>query len=206
MGKGRYYMLEGGEGCGKDYQADLLAPWLEKLGYKIILTKEPGGTKEAEEIRKILLDKNNKLSPTTELFLYEAARRELNEKIILPSINAGEIIISKRGFPSTYAYQGFGGGFNLNVIKEQNELAMQNIMPDKIFIIDVNPKKGLKKEIDPDRFAQKGLEYHQKVRQGYLDFAKTYPNISIIISYIDGDPEKMQEQIRGHIKQDLGIK
>ncbi len=199
-------MLEGGEGCGKDYHADLLIPWLKQLGYKTTLTKEPGGTNEAEEIRKILLNKDNELSPLTELFLYEAARRDLNEKIILPSIKNGKIVVSKRGFPSTHAYQGFGGGFNLKTIEEQNNLAMQSYMPNKIFIIDVDPKKGLEKEIDPDRFANKGLEYHQRVRKGYLDFAKKYTEITIVIPYLDGNPNKMQKQIRNYIKQDLNQK
>ena len=141
----------------------------------------------------------------TELFLYEAARRDVNEKIVLPAYNSGKIVISKRGFPTTHAYQGFGGGLDLEIIKRENELAMQGIVPDKIFIIDINPKKGLEKEINPDRFAAKGLGYHEKARQGYLDFAKTYSDISVIIPYLEGKPETMQNQIRNQIKIDLGL-
>lgn len=198
-------MLEGGEGCGKDYQADLLIPYIQSKNLEYVLTKEPGGTPEAEQIRKILLNKENNLSPITELFLYEAARRDLNEKVILPSLKEGKIIISKRGFPSTHAYQGYAGDVDLKIVESQNNLAMQGCMPDIIFIIDISPEIGLKKEINPDRFAAKGLEYHQKVREGYLDFAKKYSNISIIIPYQENKPEVMQEEIRQHLKNRLRI-
>lgn len=198
-------MLEGGDGCGKDYQAEQLEPWLKSRNLEVILTREPGGTFEAEQIRKILLGNQNKLSPITELFLYEAARRDLNEKIILPSINSGKIVLSKRGFPSTHAYQGYAGEIDLDIVERENNLAMQNCFPNLIFIIDVNPEIGLKKEKNPDRFAAKGLDYHKKVRKGYLDFAKKYPDISVIIPYQKGKPEEMQQEIHKHLHERLEL-
>ena len=145
-----YIMIEGGEGCGKDYQADLLVPWFKEKNLDVILTREPGGTPEAEQIRDVLLKEGNKLSPLTELFLYEAARRDLNEKVITPSLEKGKIIISKRGFPSTYTYQGFGGELDSEIIKRENELAMNGITLDILFIIDIDSKLGLKKEVKPN--------------------------------------------------------
>jgi len=203
--KGYYIMIEGGEGCGKDYQADLLADYLKQKELEIISIREPGGTKESEEIRKVLLNKDYELSPITELFLYQAARRDLNDKIIIPSIEQGKIVISKRGFPSTYAYQGFGGGLDLKIIKRESELATQGIKPDILFILDINPELGLNKEINPDRFAAKGQEYHKKVNQGYLEVAKMLPEISVVIPYQDGNPQAMHEEIRHHLKERLGI-
>ncbi len=204
MKKGFYIMLEGGEGCGKDYQVDLIETRLRK-NYEVIITREPGGTFEAEQIREILLANKNKLSPITELFLYEAARRDLNEKVIMPKLEKGGIILSKRGFPSTYAYQGFGGGLDLKIIERENNLAMRNCFPDLICIIDIDPVIGLQKEVNPDRFAAKELEYHKKVREGYLDFARKYSDISVIIPYQEGNPQKMQEEIIEHIKKKLNI-
>jgi dTMP kinase len=198
MERGLYIMLESGEGLGKDYQADLLEPWLKQFG-KVINTKEPGGTPEAEKIRKILLDPSNELDDLTELYLYQAARRDLNQKVVLPAIDSGEIVLCKRGFPSTHAYQGFGGGMDLNLIDNLNQRSMQGIMPDKIFIIDGDPEIGLARETDKDRFNAKGLPYHQKVREGYLDIEKRYPEITTIIPYLDGHPEKMQQQIQNEL-------
>lgn len=197
-------MFEGGEGCGKDYQTDLMAEELKKR-WDVVITREPGGTPESEDIRKILLNKNYQLSPLVELFLYEAARKDLNDKIIIPSIEKGKVVLSKRGFPSTHAYQGFGGKMDLDLIKRENELAMNGVMPDAIFIIDINPSKGLEKEVNPDRFADKGLDYHKKVQRGYLHFAKEYSDISIIISYQDGNPQAMHKEIRHYLKEKLGI-
>jgi len=205
MKRGFYIMIEGGEGCGKDYQADLLCDYLKQKKLEVILTREPGGTTESEKIRDILLDKNHKLSPITELFLYEAARRDLNEKVIIPSLEEGKIVISKRGFPSTYAYQGFAGDLDLEIIKRENKLAMEGVIPDLLFIININPQQGLNKEINPDRFAQKGLKYHLRVNEGYLELAKMFPDISIVIPYQDGNPQAMQQEIRHHIKQRLEI-
>jgi len=205
MQKGKYILLEGGEGLGKDYQASLLVPWLIDRGYEVMETKEPGGTFESDQIREILLKKQNNLDPLTELFLYEAARRDLNQKIIIPSVEQGKIVISKRGFPSTHAYQGFGGSTNIEIIDKLNRIAMRNLIPDLIFIFDGDPEKGLKKETNPDRFAAKGLEYHNRVREGYLDFAKRYSNISQIIPYQEGKPELMQIQMRDILKNKLKL-
>lgn len=198
-------MLEGGEGFGKDYQASLLVPWLINRGYDVVETKEPGGTPEAERIRKVLLYSKGKLSAQEELNLLQEARKDLTEKVIIPSLEIGSVVVSKRGFPSTYAYQGFGSGMDLALISNMSYIATKGIFPDLLFIIDGDPKKGLAKEIDPDRFAAKGLEYHQRVREGYLDFAKRYNEISVVIPYQEGNPGVMQLEIRKHIKDRLKI-
>lgn len=198
-------MLEGGEGCGKDSHAKELVAYLQSMKYKVILTREPGGTKKGEQNRKILLDKRRKLSPEQELYLFEDARKSNYRQIIIPGLKRGEIIIKTRGWPSTIVYQGYAGGIDLDSIRELNHQATFGIMPDLLIIIDIAPEKGLEKELQADRFAEKGLNYHKKVNAGYLSIAKDYPDFSIIVPYREGEPEAMQEQIRKELKFRLGI-
>jgi dTMP kinase len=205
MKKGYYIMLEGGEGCGKDSHAESLVGYLKSLGCSVVLTREPGGTKKGEQIRTILLDKTRSLTPMQELYLFEEARLSSYKNIVIPGVEKGEVIIKTRGWPSTIAYQGYAGGIDLDQIRKLNNKATFNIMPDLLIIIDVPPEKGLKKELDADRFAQKGLGYHEKVNQGYLSIAKEHPEFSIVIPYQEGEFDAMQEQIRNAVRKNLGI-
>jgi dTMP kinase len=203
--KGYYLVLEGGEGCGKDTQAKLLKEYFDSRNIPCEITREPGGTKIAEQIANILKDKENNLSPQTELFLFEAARADNYEKIVLPFIKKGEgILIKTRGWQSSIAHQGFGGGMDINYIQKMNDISTSNVLPDLLLILDIPPEKGLKKEVIPDRFAAKGLEYHNRVREGYLWIAKEYPKISIIISYEEGI-EKMHQKIKEIINKRLSL-
>jgi len=201
MKKGFYFMIEGGEGCGKNLQAKLLAEWLAKKGFEVILTREPGGTPESEQIRNVLLNKENKIDSLTELFLYSAARADNYSKIVKPALERGAIVIKNRGWPSTFAYQGLAGGINIEEIRKITSLAIQEIIPDLIFIIDIDPEKGLEKEQNPDRFATKGLDYHQRVNQGYLKLAKLFPNFTTIIPYQENNPSSMQEKIQNRVME-----
>jgi len=201
--RGKYFLLEGEEGCGKDTQLQLLQESFQNKGYDIIVTGEPGGTAESEQIRKVLLGSKNRLDDITELFLYQAARRDIFDKIIVPNLNKGNIILSGRGFPSTHAYQGFGGGVDLDLITRLNKIATFGVEPDLLVIIDIDPVKGLEKETDKNRFSKKTLEYHQRVRQGYLDVAKKFSNFSVVIDYREGDIEGMHKEIMGHINKKL---
>ncbi len=203
MRKGVYIILEGGEGCGKDTQAPLLRDYIEHKGFfPCIITKEPGGTPLAEEIGKRL--KSEQMDSQTELLLFEKARKENYNKIIAPSLEKGKSIIKTRGWPSTFAYQGFGGGVNLNLIEELNKKATRGILPDLIILLDILPKKGLEKETVPDKFAKKGIYYHNRVRKGYLWVAKKYESISEIIPYVNGI-EKMQERIKKVVDRRLNL-
>ncbi|MFH1326867.1 MAG: dTMP kinase [archaeon] len=199
MKRGKYIMIEGGEGCGKDTHADLLMQYLQEEGYNVILTREPGGTDEAQKIRELLAKKGNDLSPIEELHLFMAARGSNYRKIVVPNLEKGNIIIKTRGWPSTYSYQGYAGGLNLDLIKDFNERVTLGIKPDLLIMLDVPAEKGLKKELDAGRFAAKGLEYHQKVHEGYLKVAKNNPDISVVIPYVEEGVGEMQKQIRNHV-------
>lgn len=199
-------MLEGGEGCGKDTQAKLLKEYFDSKKIPCTITKEPGGTPVAEEISKILKDKKNDLSPNTELFLFQAAREDNYRNVIFPFLNTDkmQVLIKTRGWPSSIAYQGFGGKLNIDYIEELNKKTTKGWLPDLLFIIDIDPKKGLEKEVAPDRFATKGEKYHQEVRRGYLWVARNYSDISVVIPYSEGI-KNMQQEIIGIIHKRLNL-
>ncbi len=205
MSKGFYIMIEGGEGSGKDTQANLLEEYLGDLGCSVVRTREPGGTPEAEQIRNVLSKKDNDFDPLSELFLFEAARLENYRKVVQPSLERGYSVLKARGWPSTIAYQGFAGGVDLELIQELNKRATLGILPDLLFIIDVDPRVGLDREVGKDRFSMKGIEYHHKVRQGYLYVAKMLPPEKVsVIPYEDGIAN-MQKAIRRELGDRLGI-
>jgi len=201
MKRGKYIVIEGGEGCGKTYQSDLLFQELSKRGVNCFLGREPGGIKSAEEMRQILKHNPEDISPIGELFGYEFARAEFFDKIVIPKLNEGTTIISDRSGYSTLAYQGYAGKVNLNWIKQMNRIATRGIKPDLAFIIDINPEIGLSKEVVKDRFSAKGLEYHQKVRQGYLEVARSNPEICNVIEYIPNGAWEMHLDIRNYVNK-----
>jgi dTMP kinase len=198
MKRGNYFVIEGGEGCGKTTQAEMLYNFLKEKNVPCYLGREPGGIKSAEEMRNILKHNKEDISPIGELFGFEFARAEYFDKVVIPKLNEGITVISDRSGYSTLAYQGYGGGVDLEQIVLMNKIATRNIEPDVAFIIDINPEEGLAKELVKDnRFSEKGLEYHKRVRQGYLDIANENENENcVLVKYIPDGAEEMQSQIR----------
>lgn len=181
--RGKFITLEGPEGCGKSTHARLLFNYLRKKGYKCVLTREPGGTPFGERIRKILLDPANRgMSPICETLLFETSRAALVEKVILPSLSKGIIVISDRFSDATLVYQGFAGKENLKKLKTINEYATSGIKPDLTIVLDIGAKEGLKrakrigsrkrKLFKWDRMERKSFAYHKAVRTGYLKLAR----------------------------------
>lgn len=205
MQRGKYIVIEGGEGSGKSTQAKLLHESFVRSNIQCILAREPGGILESEKIRGILLDKENTLSPITELFLFEAARAEFFKKLVIPSLEEGKSVISDRSGYSSLAYQGYAGGLDLSLIEILNKQATFGIKPDLAFIIDIHAEKGLSKELQADRFAAKGLEYHTKVNQGFRDIALRYDNNTVLVPYIENQIEETHQRIRDFVKYRLGI-
>jgi dTMP kinase len=204
MKKGYYIVFEGGEGSGKSTQAKLLYEYLTEKNISCILTKEPGGTKEGQKIRQILIDKESVLSPFSELFLFLADRVESYHKIIKPNLEQGKIIIKDRSRFSTEAHQGAAGKIDMEIIRKLNKISTFNINPDLLIIIDINSEEGLKKEEDSNRFAAKGLEYHQKVNQFYRKLAEKL-DFAVLIKYEEGNPQAMHKEILKHLKERLKI-
>lgn len=177
-----FITFEGIDGCGKSTQSERLYKNLKKMGYKVLLTREPGGTKVAEEIRNILLHEDNAMDPLTEVYLYSSARMEHVKKIIEPALREGKIVISDRFYDSTITYQGYGRDVSVEKIKNINKEFLENYEPDITFFIDtpievINRRNGNKKL---DRIELEGAEFMKAVRLGYLEISKGQKRFCLI--------------------------
>jgi dTMP kinase len=186
LNKGVFITFEGCEGSGKTTHSNILVRRLKKSGYSVVHTREPGGTKFAEAVRKLLLDPRSNITPLTELFLYEAARSQHISDIIAPALKNGLIVVCDRFTDATVAYQGYGRGISLKTINVLNRTAAGRIKPDLTIYLDIPVREGLKKargitkdsfSAGPggDRLEREKLPFHQRVRTGYLAQARREP-------------------------------
>lgn len=205
-----FVTFEGVEGSSKTTQAGLLSRWLKDKNIEHILTKEPGTvlSKECQQIRQLLLSPENNLFPRSELLLYLADRAQHVENCVRPALKQGKWVISDRYSWSTYVYQGFGrglieelGGFFRGML----DYAAGNLWPDLTFIMDVPVEIGLKRArnsniefVGGDRMEREALEFHQKLREGFLEVAKNRPDKCIIL-----DATKSIEELHEEVKQVL---
>src|SRR3989338_10208766 len=144
--RGIFITIEGPEGSGKSTHSKLLCDFLRRRGYRVLHTREPGGTRISEAVRKILLNKNNKgMSDTCELFLFLAARAQIVDEIVRPALKKGYVVVCDRFHDATVAYQGYGAGLDLKLIEEMGKLATKGIKPDLTVLLDVETKKGLRR-------------------------------------------------------------
>jgi len=204
MERGKYIIFEGGEGCGKSTHSDFVLDYLSKKGISAIKSREPGGVSEAEQIRNVLLSKENTLHPLSELYLFQAARTEFFRKIIIPNLEKGISVLSDRSMYSSEVYQGYAGGIDLKLIKYLNKKSTFGIKPDLTIILDIDSKKGLEKEINSDRMALKGERFHKKVNLGYREIAKNHPNC-LLIPYIENKLEEMKSLYIPKINELFGL-
>jgi len=202
---GFYVTFDGPEGCGKSTQVDLLNRRLILEGYEVVSTKEPGGTIIADKIRSVVLERGEEdIGPLTELFLFEAARNHLRLQVIIPSLNDGKIVLSDRSGHSSMAYQGYAGNVDVRIVSRLNEIATEGIVPNLEFFLDRDVSEGLVAEVDQGRFNDKTVEYHEKVRQGFLEIARQEPQRRVVVNYRQGDVEGMQEEIYKVTKEKIG--
>ncbi len=170
-----FITFEGIEGCGKSTQSKLLKKYLEEHNCEVLLTREPGGPKISEDIRKILLDsKNSEMLPETELLLYMASRVQHTGEWILPALKENKFVISDRYYDSTIAYQGAARKGNSKFIKLLTDFATFGLVPDVTFIVDLPPEIGLSRIPNDikDRLEKENIEFHKKVRNAFLNMAK----------------------------------
>lgn len=172
--KGKFITFEGSEGSGKSTQIELAQRYLESRGKDVLFIREPGGVQISEDIRDILLDTKTKdMSDECETLLYMAARAQLVKEVIIPALNSGRIIMCDRFLDSTVAYQGYGNGVNIEKIKSIGEFVTQGFTPDLTFLFDLDVEEGFARIDRPkDRIEQRGLDYHNRVRKGYLEIAQ----------------------------------
>ncbi len=199
--KGKFITFEGVEGCGKSTQTRLLKEFLENKNIDVLATREPGGPKISEMIRKLLLDPENKeMLPETEMLLYMASRSQHTGEWILPALNSGKFVICDRFYDSTIAYQGAARNLDRKMIDMIRVYATYGLEPDLTILIDTPAEVGLSRISGRaiDRLEQESLSFHKKVRQGYLDIAKAEPERFLVI---DGEQEigAIQEDIRNKI-------
>lgn len=196
MDKGKFITFEGIEGSGKSTQAKILAKKLEKIGYKVYLTFEPGDTEFGQELRKILLSPSLKITPLSELLLYFADRIQHLEEKIIPYMEQGFIVISDRFTDSTVAYQGYGRGIDLELIYGLNRDLLKNFKADLTVLLDLPVEIGLernRKIQKNDKFEFETLSFHNRVRHGFLEIASKEKERFIIINATKSTEEVAQE-------------
>ena len=194
--KGKFISFEGSEGCGKSTQSRLLYEYLKKKGYRVVYVREPGGTKISEKIRKILLDPKNHITPLSEMLLYMAARAQIVNEIIRPTLSKGKIVICDRFLDSTVAYQGYGLGIDIKTIKYMGDFLTGDIKPNLTILLDLPTRNGLRaRGRIKDRIEKRSLAYHFRVRRGYLKIA-SFESKRIKIVKVAKDKSVTQKKIR----------
>ena len=195
---GRFITLEGGEGAGKSTQIQVVKDYLEARGIDVVVTREPGGTAEGQEIRNLLVSGDkDKWSPLSETLLILADRAAHLERVIRPALAEGKYVVCDRFFDSTRAYQGIAGGLGLEVIHNLQQPVLGTTLPDVTLLLDIDPEKGLSRAQERGgdlRFESKTLAYHQTLRQAFLDFAKQEPERMVVID-ADRDIEAVSTDI-----------
>ena len=201
MARGRFITFEGGEGCGKSTQVVRLAAALEARGLKVLLTREPGGTRLSELIRTLLKDEaEDPPVDRAELLLFLAARAQLVRNVIAPALEAGTWVISDRFSDSTVAYQGYGRGLPVDFVRQANDFACEGLRPDLTFLLDLDPETAERRmrgreaatNTSADRIERAGSGFHARLRRGFLELAAAdAPRFSVV------DASKSPDEVAG---------
>lgn len=192
-----FITIEGPEGSGKTSAMDWVEKQLKEKGYSVLRTREPGGTPISEQIRNVILNKENKaMDYRTEALLYAASRRQHLVEKIWPALKEGKIVFCDRYLDSSLAYQGVARGLGIDEILKVNSYATEDTFPDLTLLFDIEPKLGLERiaansNREVNRLDLEKLDFHNKVRNGFLSLAKRYPNRYVII-----DASKSKEEVR----------
>ena len=184
MERGKFITFEGGEGCGKSTQVKRLKEALEREGLEVVLTREPGGTWLSEEIRHLIKDQDTDAPcDRSELLLFLAARAQLVKNVIRPALESGKWVVSDRFSDSTLAYQGYGRGLPLDILRDCNDFACEGLKPDLTLLLDVSPGTARTRlqgreaatNTSADRIERAGDEFHARLRKGFAELAKAEP-------------------------------
>ena len=203
-----FITFEGGEGGGKTTAIKAVTKLLKDAGYKVVLTREPGGPRISEDIRNIILDKaNTKMDKRTEALLFAASRRQHLVETVWPNLKKGNIVICDRYLDSSLAYQGGAGKLGVENVLKVNLFATEGTWPDITFLFDIDPKLGLKrisknKGREVNRLDLERLSYHNQVRKNFLMLAKRYPKRIVIID-ASKKPQQIIDQVYREIKKRL---
>ena len=203
---GKFITFEGAEGSGKSTQAALVLEYLKSKKLPTLLLREPGGVKISENIRKLLLDVNNAgMGDECETLLYMAARAQMVKEVLEPQLKSSKIVLCDRFLDSTLAYQGYGNGIDIKIIEQLGLFATKGLAPDLTILFDIQPEKGLGRAGQKkDRIESRSLEYHKRVRNGYLDLSKQYP-ARIKVIKVDAGVEEIFKRVKVYIDALVGL-
>lgn len=204
MNQGRFITVEGTEGVGKSTNLAFIQQWLESQGHAVLVTREPGGTPLAEEVRALLLaPREEPVAPTAELLLIFAARAQHLEQVVKPALARGTWVLCDRFTDSTYAYQGGGRGFDQSAIAELETLVQGQLRPDLTLILDIDVQAGLARasaRSEPDRFEGEAVAFFERVRAVYRALASRAPERYRIVNA--GQPlEQVQRDIKAELER-----
>lgn len=200
--------FEGGEGGGKTTQIAILAEKLKAAGQDVIALREPGGTTISEQIREVVLSaKNEGIAYTTEVLLFQAARAQIYEELVLPALTAGKIVLMDRSRDSSVVYQGMVRGFGVDLIDQLNTISTKKTLPDLTLLLDVDVTAGLQRREDSgksDRLDQEDTSFHDKVREGYIKLAEEDTTGRWVTINANQDVDSVTEDIWNVVSQKLG--
>ena len=202
-----FITLEGPEGSGKTTAVEAAVNKLMEMGYQIVRTREPGGTAIAEQIRNVILDKNNTaMDPRTEALLYAASRRQHLVEKVWPALKEGKIVICDRYLDSSLAYQGGARGLGVDNILNINLFATENTWPDLTLLFDIKPEIGLERiaknaNREVNRLDLEKIEFHNKVRQTFLDLSKRYPERYVVIDASQSREKVAEDTLQAILKR-----
>ena len=212
MSAGRFITFEGGEGSGKSTQARRLADFLRSAGCETVLTREPGGTPFAEQVRDLILSRSTaRHGATAQALLFFAARCDHVEALIRPALDRGAWVICDRFSDSTRAYQGAAGAMPRDAIEALDRIVVGDTRPDLTLILDIDPARGLDRAAErraagdqqasaPDPFEERGLDFHERLREGYLQIARADPARCRLID-ADATPDAVGDRVREAVQQ-----
>lgn len=202
-----FITFEGPDGSGKTTQMKRLIPELRKMGLDIVQTREPGGTEIGDQIRSVIMDmKNKSMHPRTEILLFCSSRAQLVEELIRPSLHAGRIVLCDRYADSTMAYQGYGHGLDKDALTRLLDFATGGLKPDLTLLFDLPAEAGLRRRLtnheEWNRMDDYALQFHERVRQGYLEMAASDPGRWVVID-ADRDPDRIQVDVLSAVRGKL---
>ncbi|MCW9033901.1 MAG: dTMP kinase [Rhodospirillales bacterium] len=211
--QGKFITFEGGEGTGKSTQVKILAATLEKLDKEVVLTREPGGSEGAEQIRQLLVEGDTaRWDGETEVLLHFAARRDHLVKTVWPALAQSKWVISDRFADSTIAYQGYGHSLDLEFIKSIHQTSIDGFKPDLTLILDLPADTGLSRAQDreltleegEDRYERMGGDFHQRLKQGFLEIARKEPDRCVVVN-AKGSIEEVAQRVMGVVAQKFDL-
>jgi len=196
MKRGIFISLEGGEGCGKSTLIKMLEHFLQEMGFRVCLIREPGGVRISEEIRSLVL--HEEMEPLTELLLYAAARAQLVPQALKPALEDNDFVLSDRFMDSNEAYQGYGRKLDLRIVREVVEISTNGVKPGATYLLDIDPRIGVQRasRVAVNRFEREDLLFHDRVREGFLEIAQREPERVIVIDASPNTEEVFQSIVQ----------